>query len=125
MNQLNVLPANAFPMRRGQAKTLGLTVVDGNGKPYNLTGATVILTVKESAESQNVLIRKTSENAAQAIITAPREGLAQIYMSPSDTRNLAVKQYVFDVWVVTADGKPYPVVEESVLDLKPSITVLS
>lgn len=125
MNQLNVLPANAFPMRRGQAKTLGLTVVDGQGKPYNLTGATVIMTVKESAESQNVLIRKTSETPTQAIITSPREGLAQIFLMPSDTKNLSIKQYVFDVWVVTADGKPYPVVEESILELKPSITVIS
>lgn len=122
---ISIQPENAITVYRGQNKTLGVTVVNDHNIAVDLTGGRILFTVKESVDSTNPLIQKSSDDITQAALVSPREGRAHIYLSPTDTKNMAIKQYVFDVWFITADNKRYPVVLPSVFDLKPSVTVLA
>lgn len=119
-------PKNALQVIRGTSKTLLLTVADSStAKPVNLTGARVIFTVKRRLEDQNPVIQKTSDYSTQVLLTTPTAGQAEIYLTPSDTQTLEVKDYVFDIWVVLASGKRYAVVPPSVFSLKAGVTVLT
>ena len=101
-----------------------MTVLDGNNQPVNITSARVIFTVKEHAEDTNICFQKTSDNSQQITITAPRSGVVLINVTPADTQHLAIKQYVFDVWVVLASGKRYPVVPPTVFEVTAGVTLL-
>ena len=129
-NPLSLAPENAITVTRGAAKTFGLTVTDAetdpcNPKPFDLTNCQrVVMTVKVKAEDREPVIFKTSEDPSQIEITHPRDGLAKIYLVPLDTKNLDAKDYVFDVWVVLSNGKPYPVIPPSVFEVIAGVTVL-
>lgn len=123
---INILPENAVSIIRGSSKTLEMTVIDADtGKPADLTGGKVVLTVKEAVTDLNPVIQKISTDVTQAEITVPRGGIARIYLVPGDTQTLALKDYVFDVWVVLASGKRYPVVQPSVFTVQPGVTLLA
>ena len=119
-----LFPENAVTIIRGASKTLKLTVTDENNAMVNLTGARVYFTVKISDRDPQPLFQKSSNNPAQAEITTPREGIALIYLQPSDTQNLDPHEYLFDVWVVLANGKRYPVVKPSVFKVEPGISFI-
>jgi len=120
----SLLPENALQVIKGASRTLQLTVTDTCGKPLDITGARVLMTVKERIEDRNPLIYKTSDTSAQIVITVPRHGIAEIYLIPADTIHLAVKDYVFDVWLILSDGKRLPVVLPSVFEVQAGVTVL-
>jgi hypothetical protein len=122
---ITILPENAVTIIRGTSKTLELVVTDADGKAADLTGAKVIMTVKEHLTDTVPLVQKTSEVPAQAQVTVPREGKARIYLVPADTQTLATKQYVFDVWAVLASGKRFAVVQPSTFIVQASVTVLA
>ena len=120
-----LLPENAIPLIRGTSKTLKLTVVDLDNKPIDLTGATVHFTVKLEPFDRNPVIKKSSQNIAEAEISSPpQDGIARIFLDPADTQDLECRLYVFDVWVILQSGKRYCVVKQSTLELLPGITVL-
>jgi hypothetical protein len=125
LSPLNILPENAITIYRGQSKTLGVTIVTTDNKPVDITGGTIIMTVKESVDAAVPLIRKTSDVSTQVVVVSPREGKAQIFLVPADTQHLTIKQYIFDVWLLTADDKQYPVILPSVFDLKPGVTIIA
>jgi hypothetical protein len=128
-NPLSLAPENAIFITRGSAKTLALTVTDPDSDPkdptpIDLTDARVVMSVKVKAEDRDPLIFKSSDDPDQVLITQPREGVAKIFLVPSDTKNLDIRAYVFDVWVVLSNGKPYPVVPPSVFEVEAGVTVL-
>jgi hypothetical protein len=120
-----VLGPNALVLVRGASKTVELTIVGSDKKPVDLTGATLWFTVKERVEDRDPLILKRSTDGAQIAITQPFSGKAEIYLFPGDTAKLEPQEYVFDVWVVLANGKRYPVIPPSTLAIVPSVTVIS
>lgn len=121
-----LLPKNALTVTRGTSMTLRLTVTDpSTNKPVDLTGGRVVLTVKGRVEDSVPLIMKTTDVELQAAITQPTAGIAEIYLVPTDTERKTIKQYVFDVWVVLANGKRYAVIPPSIFDLQAGVTVLS
>ena len=117
-------PRNALTVYRGTNKTFVLTVTDGDAKPVNLTGARIVFTVKSRIEDQVPLLQKTSDSAAQILITTAASGLAEIYLLPADTARMAVRPYVFDVLVQLSNGKRYVVIPPSTFDLQATVTVL-
>jgi hypothetical protein len=119
-----LFPENAITIIRGSSKTLKLTVTDETDAKVNLTGARLYFSVKVSERDPQPLFQKSSNNSAQAEITVPREGIALIYLQPSDTQNLDPHEYLFDVWVVLANGKRYPVVKPSVFKVEPGISFI-
>ena len=123
MNDI-LLPKNAIQVIRGTSKTLDLRVVDSHGKPVNLTGAAIILTVKNTVEDTRNIFQKTTANPSQVDVIDPYGGRAQIFITPDDTANRDIKQYVFDVWVILVTGARYAVVPPSIFDLQAGVTVL-
>ena len=86
------------------ARDASLNVVD-------LTGATCILTVKESKSSTTPVIQKSTAVPGEGMIGAADEGEAFFFIVPADTVSLAHCQYVYDVTVILADGNIYTTVE--------------
>ena len=122
---LSLLPENAVTIIRGTSKTLELLVTDSVGKAVDLTGAKIVLSVKENLGDTNPLIQKSSDVSMQAQVTAPRLGKAQIYLVPADTQTLSIKQYVFDVWAIFAGGKRFAVVPPSIFEIQAGVTILA
>jgi len=121
---ITILPENAVTIIRGTSKTLELVVTDADGKVVDLTGAKVVMSVKEFLTDTNPLVQKISDVPVQAQITLPREGKARIYLVPADTQTLAAKQYVFDVWVILSGGKRFAVVLPSTFIVQAGVTIL-
>jgi hypothetical protein len=113
---------NSISMYRGTSKILSLTVTDSSGDPYDLTGATIWFSLKKKVSDSVPLIQKRSDNPAQAAITSAKGGLAEVYLIPSDTYDLDVRDYVFDVWVVTVGGDRYLVVGPATFTLEYTVT---
>jgi len=125
IHSITILPENALSLIRGTSKTLELVVTDADGKVVDLTGAKVVMTVKATVTDTNPLIQKSTDVPTQAELTVPREGKARIYLIPSDTQTLAIKQYVFDVWLVLSNGKRHAVVPPSVFEVQAGVTLLT
>ena len=117
-----LLPKNAVQIVRGTSKTLQLAVTDPQSKPVNLTGATIIMTVKNRVEDQKNIFQKTTADPTQVKITDSFGGIAQIFIQPTDTQFRDVKEYVFDVWVILPSGARYDVIPPTVFELTASVT---
>lgn len=117
-------PENSIVIVRGSSKTLELTVTDEDDKVVDLTGGRVYFSVKVSTSDPQPLFQKSSLVTTQAEITQPRLGIARIYLQPSDTQNLDPHEYVFDVWVILANGKRYPVVKPSIFAVQPGVSFI-
>lgn len=125
MSSSNILGGNAIELIRGSSKTFLLSVVDEIGAVQSLDGATVYFTVKCDLKDTETKIVKSSAQPAEIEIYAPAEGKAKIYLTPGDTLNMDLGEYVFDVWVELASGKRYPVVKPSPFIIEAGVTVLS
>lgn len=84
--------------------------VDGVLTAYDITGATVFFTVKDSME------RLDTEAAIQKTITShfnPSEGKTYVELLPVDTYSLNLTPYYYDVQLKTTDtpAKVYTVVK--------------
>lgn len=121
-----LLPKNGLTLIRGASKTLLLTVTAPTGKPLDLTGAKVVFTIKTRVDDERPILQKTSAVGAEAAITNAKGGVAEIYLVPADTKNLQIKQYVFDVWVIlpAPGNEHFPVILPSVLELTYGVTAL-
>ena len=118
-----LLPENSVSVIRGTSKTLVLTVKDKNKEPVDLTGATIYFSVKKKeTDTGNPLIQKVSTDSVQIEVPNPTDGIAKIYLQPSDTQNLDITQYKFDVWMVSSIGKRFVVVKPSIFNVEAGIT---
>jgi len=117
--------ANTLTVIRGTSKTYELCVVDEANEPVDLTGATVYFTVKRCTSEETAVLQKTSANIAEIEIVTPKGGIARIYLTPTDTKSLDIREYVFDVWVRLASGKVYAVIPPSTLSVQAGVTVLT
>jgi len=119
-------PANEIEIYRGASKTYELEVVDGEDHAVDLTGARVVFSVKCDLSDPTPLIQKDSQvGPTQIDITHPKEGIAEIKLSPSDTKNMTPGEYIFDVWVVLASGTRGPVILPSPFKVVAGVTVLT
>lgn len=118
-------PENLIEIVRGTTKTFELEVEDAEGEHVDLTGATVIATVKCEIQDEHAVIQKSSdEGAAEVEITEPKNGKAKIKFVPSDTQTRDTGEYVFDVWVILSSGARFVVVGPAPFVIKPGVTVL-
>jgi len=113
---------NSLSIVRGTTKTISLTITDEAGDAFDLTDATIWFSVKKTLADVNPLILKKSDTPTDITITSAREGTAEIYLIPSDTFDMDVREYLFDVWVVTATGARYLVTGPSTLEIQNSVT---
>lgn len=76
---------NDIELTRGDTETLEITVLDAEGNPYTLqSGEYIELVVKQSPESSDVLIRKTTTDGT-------------ITFSRSDTWELQKGKYAYNI----------------------------
>ena len=93
---------NTLRVCRGQTKTLQIEVKTKEGKPANLAGATIYLTVRKSATGP-VLIGIISPDGVT--IDDPACGLATITIG-SDQTDLEKDCYRYDIWVEYPGSPP-------------------
>lgn len=96
-------PENSVQVTRGANKTLMLTVQKDDGSYFDLTGSSLIFSVKKRVEDDRPLITKKSSVESEILIEKPREGKAKIFILPNDTVDLALAEYVYDVWLITSE----------------------
>jgi len=84
---------------QGSNVTFRVTVVDTADDPVDLTGASLVFTVRKAVACEPALLRKTTDLPSEGAITDPTGGIAELYIVPSDTGVLLPGGYVFDLWV--------------------------
>jgi hypothetical protein len=119
-----LVPENTVSIIRGTNKTIRVTVTNPDTTATNLTGGKLVLSVKDGLYQDLPLIQKLTTDAAQAVITKPREGLVEFYFVPADTQGLTPKDYIFDIWLITATGDRYAVVTPTTFTVTPGVTYL-
>lgn len=120
-----LLPENSISIIQGTTKTLSLTVKDGDGNVVDLTNATVYFTVKKRECDTTPLLFKSSDSITQIEIPLATDGVAKIYIAPTDTSTMAAGQYKFDIVVELASGDRHVVVPPSIFEVKLGITRLT
>jgi len=85
-------------LARGTDRTLRLTVTE-DGVAVDITDADLTFTVRVDLASATTVIQKTTADPAEIDLTDPENGIAEIYLVPTDTEDLAVGTYVYDVWM--------------------------
>lgn len=106
--------SNTIEMVRGDSESFKVWIEDVNGVVPLVTGDTVYMTIKKSAE----LIEKEF----QAVVTSFTGGIAEINIAPANTKSMNVGRYVYDVQVSFADGTVKTIVQESPFVLKREVT---
>lgn len=94
-------------MTRGDTEDFVVTF-DENGVPCDITGWTVIMTVKADKDDAD------AQAVVQKIVithTAPETGVAVIPFEPADTDALEAKGYWFDIQAKTDTGDVYTVLK--------------
>lgn len=117
-------PYNSIFLTQGAARTLTMSVTDSSGAVVNLTGATVVFTVKVRSSDTAVVFRKTSSDPTQIQIVDARAGLVSIFIEAADTKYRNPQEYIFDIWVIEPSGRPYPVIQPSPFVIQPGVTFL-
>ena len=80
-----------------------------------VTGDTVYFTVKTSW--------RTSVNVLQKVVTSfTPEGKAEIQLLPSDTKELEVADYAYDVQITWANGQVETIIEPAIFTIGPEVT---
>ncbi len=80
-------------------------------EPFDLTGATVSLSVRKTENSDALLVEKTSADPNQINIINPTQGRVEIYFIPTDTEDLEIGEYFYDIQIDTDAGNRYTAVK--------------
>lgn len=85
---------NLIEVRQGDSYPINIQIKQG-GKPVNLTGATLLMQVRDSENHLMFSLRGTAIDAAHGKIT--------LLISPTET-NIPVGDYLTDIQLTTEDG---------------------
>ena len=119
-------PTRAIAMIRGTSLVIELTVTsDDDCTPVDLTGATLIFTVKKCEGDIFPVIQKKSSDPLEIEVVDAPAGKALIIINPIDTAHLDIQPYVFDIWVILADGRRCVVIPSSPFSLRHAVTMLT
>ena len=94
---------------KGRNMDYTLTIKDQDAVPVPLGGATVKFMVKEKLTDTdaNAKITKSSATPTQITIDSPTSGIVTVFLVPADTQSLTVRDYYWDIYVVTSTLKEY------------------
>ena len=85
---------------QGANRTYRITVVDTDGVAVDLTGATIVFTVRKTVTCEPHIIRKATDTPSEGQILSPEtDGIAEIYLVPADTGRTLPGDYKYDLWV--------------------------
>lgn len=90
---------------RGDSREYRFELTDENDNVMNLTGATVYFTVKEkNSDADPGVFQLSSADPTQIDIDDPGNGKARIFVTNSNTQDLEIRSYIYDVQVQPASG---------------------
>lgn len=121
-----MLAQNDYSIRiyRGASKTVQLTVKKIDGTAYDLSGATLILTVKKDLHDQLPLFQKSNKVGGIGVtIVSAKGGVVQFSFIPADTHKSDPRHYVYDVWVVDSSFNQYVLIPPSDFEVEPGVTI--
>jgi hypothetical protein len=107
---------------REDATTTCVTCSPSNSKrkPYDLTGVTIVFSVRRTTYEQIPLIFKTSASSPQILITDIKGGEARIFLVPEDTHDIDPGFYYLAVWLILPTGERISVIEDAQLQVEAS-----
>ncbi len=85
---------------------------DKSRQPFNLTGYTAKLMMRQAVNSPSALKTLTTENGG--ITLGGADGSITLYISPSDTKNIRWESGVYDLALYAPGGDVYRLVEGQV-----------
>lgn len=123
------MATNEITIVQGEDRTLALTVEDENGAAYNLTSRELRFAVrkKQAHQDNSVLISKSSSVPAEITITDAANGLAEIYIIPTDTEpanSVKPGNHVYDVWLIEPDTTQFSIIPSELFRIDPRVTVI-
>lgn len=80
-----------------------------NGSPYNLTGYTARLQIRESVEATDAV--HTLSTAAGSIVLTPLEGKITCTLTAVQSAGMQAKRYVYDLELTSPTGKVITILE--------------
>lgn len=89
---------------RGDTETLSFVFTDENEEPFDLTDGTIFFTIKDISDNSD------SDNYAlitkeQTVHTDAVNGLSEIELSATETRELLANEYKADIQFIGSDSK--------------------
>ena len=119
-NKVKKVPFENLFVTQSDDRTLRIYVKDPNNEVINLTGASAVLTFRESRTSADPSIELSTTASSEGMIGAADKGEIFFFIVPSDTEDLPLRQYVWDCRVTLSSGKTYTVLN-GVMDLGNSV----
>lgn len=112
-------PRRTLRIPRGVTATIELTVQRPNGSAFDLTGSTVVLTVKKSSLQVDVQpgLKKTG------VLVVGQPNLVRFTLEPADTLVLEPGRFVYDAWRTAGDGARDPLVMIAPFILEPTASL--
>jgi len=111
------VPFESIDMYANNDRTFRVFVKNPDLNIVDLTDAIGVLTIKEKKnDTSNVLIKSTNIKG-EGELGSRDEGEMFFYLVPTDTEDLSIQQYVYDINVTLKSGKRYTVIE-GVLNLQ-------
>lgn len=109
------MTASDISIVKGENKTLELTVRDKDNNIVDITGHTLIFTVKLNTKETANLFQKTSGNPAEIDLVDPTNGRADIFIDPIDTSSSSILpgEYVYDIWTITPSSDEFAIIKTS------------
>lgn len=91
-----------FTLDKGSTKNIQLSYKDSNRDPYDLTGFTAKMQIRESYTSSTALITLSTETAGIEI-PVPTNGKIYIEFLPADTASISnySRDYVYDLEITS------------------------
>jgi len=114
------VPYESIDLYANNNRTFRVYVKTPNLDVVNVAGATGVFSIKVTKDSSSPVIRKSTAVPSEGAIGSPDAGELFFYIVPSDTVNLDIRQYVFDVKVTLSSGKTYTIVE-GVINLQQNV----
>ena len=95
---------NTVSIRRGDTRTLTITITDANGAAFDLSGYTMYLTAKKDPtdDDADAIFKKT------ATIAVPASGVGSVALTSVDTAQ-DIGAYYYDVEITDGSNKYTPV----------------
>jgi len=103
---------------KGDTYIFNVTVKDSDGVVFDLTGYTMMFTVKDTLTK----LDSEAQISKSATISAPATGVGSFELSPTDT-DIDVGTYHYDVQISDGSSNVYTVIKDSELTVTPQVTM--
>jgi hypothetical protein len=104
---------NRIELFRGDTYDAEITVYDEDDNAENITGSSIIFTLRESVEEGVTLQKKNTAAGGGSDEIEDYDlnnGKFRLHILPADTVSLEPGEYVYDIEVTTSTGRVYTIV---------------